>query len=127
MFVDANKLGTIQKSSPEPIVVLPSDYSIFMHIDKMRPKPPGSLFGKQFIWKPAAFEHEHYSVDLGASTGNFHEELFIEKVKGKWTDAVKVEDAENGRILFACRDNDFPRALAPSVVAKNNCLPNWVR
>lgn len=127
MFVDSNKLRTIQKTTPPQTVVLPSQYSVFLHIDKVYPKGRGSLFAKQFIWKPESLEHEQYAIDVSASSGRFHEDLFVEQVEGKWTDAAKVQDVDTKRIIFACRDHNFPRPLAPTIIAKKNCWPDWVK
>jgi hypothetical protein len=127
MFVDSDKLRAIQKATPPQGVVLPSEYSVFLHIDKMYPKGRGSLFAKQFIWRPESLEHEHYAIDVSASTGRFHEDLFVEQTIGKWTNAAKVQDVDTKRVTFVCRDHDFPRSLAPTIIARKNCWPNWVK
>lgn len=127
MFVDVEKLHFIQKTTPPQTDVLPTEYSVLLHIDKMYPKGRGSLFAKQFIWKPFSLDHEHYTVDVSASTGRFHEDLFVEKVEGKWTNAAKVADVETKKTLFICRDGGFPGSLAPMVVARRNCWPDWIK
>jgi hypothetical protein len=124
MFVDTDKLHDIQKSKTS---ALPSEYSIFLHVDKMYPKGRGSLFAKQFIWKPYIFEHEHYTAEISASTGRFHEDLFVEKVAGKWNFATKVTEIDTKRTLFICRDNGFPRPVALEIIARNNCFPGWIK
>jgi len=127
MFVDSDKLHTIQKVTPPQGVVLPSEYSVFLHIDKMYPKGRGSLFAKQLIWKPESLEHEQYAIDVSASSGRFHEDLFVEQVEGKWTNAARVQDVETKRVIFVCRDHNFPRPLAPRIIAKKNCWPDWFK
>jgi hypothetical protein len=127
MFVDVEKLHFIQKTTPPQTDVPPTEYSVLLHVDKMYPKGRGSLFAKQFIWKPFSLDHEHYTVDVSASTGRFHEDLFVEQVEGKWTNAAKVEDAETKKTLFICRDSGFPDSMAPMVVARRNCWPDWIK
>jgi len=127
MFVDAEKLHAIQKATPPQTDVLPSEYSVLLHVDKMYPRGRGSLFAKQFIWKPYTLEHEHYTVEISASTGRFHEDLFVEKAEGKWTDAARVEEIDTKEILFVCRDSGFPHSVAPKITAKRNCFPDWIK
>jgi hypothetical protein len=126
LFTDAYRLQSIRKNTPPNTSVDPSQWSFFFHIDKMYPKGLGQLFAKQVIWKPDSLDHGQYSLDISASTGRFHEDLFIEKTNGKYTDAARVDDIDAERTLFVCRDRDFPTSLAPSIVAKNNCFPDWI-
>jgi len=123
MFVDADRLEHIQKATAPGINVLPQEYSIFLHIDQMFPKGRGSLFAKQFIWKPFSLEHGHYRTDISASTGRFHEDLYIEKVKDKWQYAALVTDIDRQDLRFVCRDNSFPMSVAHKIVSKRNCWP----
>jgi len=123
MFVDADKLDRLQKTTTPGVVVLPQEYSVFLHIDQMFPKGRGSLFAKQFIWKPFNLEHGHYRADISASTGRFHEDIFVEKVANNWKYAAKVTDTDTHDIRFVCRDNSFPVSVAPEIVAKGKCWP----
>jgi hypothetical protein len=126
LFNDVYRLQSIRKNTPQKTVVNPSEWSVFLHIDKMYPKGLGSLFAKQFIWKPDSLDHGQYSLDISASTGRFHEDLFVEKANGKYTNAARVEEIDTKRTLFVCRDRDFPKSLAPAMVAENNCFPDWI-
>jgi hypothetical protein len=124
LFTDSNKLERIQKTTD---VTSPREYSIFQHYDKVYPKGRGALFARQLIWAPIVFEHERYAIDISASTGRFHEDLFIEQVDGKWVNAAKVEDMETKKILFVCRDSTFPKSVAFTVVTRKKCWPDWIK
>lgn len=123
-LLDVDKLEHLRKVSN---TIFPQEYSVFLHIDQMFPKNRGSLFAKQFIWKPFSFEHGHYTVNISTSTGRFHEELHIEKVKDKWAFAAKVEDIDSHDILYACRDKLFPASVASQIVANHKCWPEMVQ
>jgi hypothetical protein len=126
LFNDVYRLEYIRKNTPPNTVVNPNEWSVFFHIDKMYPKGLGSLFAKQFIWKPDSLDHGQYSLDISTSSGRFHEDLFVEKTNGKYTNAARVEEIDTKRTLFVCRDRDFPKSLAPAIVSKSNCFPDWI-
>jgi hypothetical protein len=131
LFQDEHKLEAIRESTPPQAAVNPTDYSVFFsvffHVDKMYPKGLGSLFAKQFIWKPDSLGHGKYSLNISASTGRFHEDLYVESVGGEYTNAAKVQEIGTKAVLFVCRDHDFPKALAPEIKGKNNCFPDWLK
>ena len=127
MLVDVNKLEHIQKTTAPGVGVLPQEYSVFVHIDQMFPKGRGSLFARQFLWKPFSLEHGHYRADISASTGRFHEELYIEKVNDKWKYAAKVTDIDTHDSRFVCRDEMFPVSVAPEIVARGKCWPEMIQ
>jgi hypothetical protein len=127
MFIDEDKLEHIQRTTAPGVAVMPNEYSVLVHIDQMYPKGRGSLFAKQFIWKPFSLEHGHYRVDISASTGRFHEEIYIEKVNEKWQYAAKLDDIDTHETRFVCRDPAFPSSVAPKIVAKRKCWPDIVQ
>lgn len=103
-FIDLDKLNNIRKTQTSAD---PNGYSVFLHLDQMYPKEKGSLFAKQFIWKPFSLEHGHYTVYISTSTGRFHEELYIEKVVDKWKYAAKVEDIDTKKSGLPVEINFF--------------------
>lgn len=127
LFIDSDKLQSLRQTVSPQTPVPPSEYSLFMHIEKIYPRGRGSLFAKQFMWKPQSFEHERYAVDISASNGRFHEDLYIELAEGKWTNAAKVEDVDSKKTLFVCRDHNFPSSTASSILSKRNCWPDWIK
>jgi hypothetical protein len=120
MFRDSDKLEHLQKTSS---IALPNEYSVFLRIDRMYPKGKGSLFAKQFIWKPFSLEHGHYTVEVSASSGRFHQELYIENVSGEWKYASKVADIDTGDTMFICRDKNFPHSVGSKIVSNHACWP----
>ena len=126
MFEDIDKLDYLQHTTPQGVAVSPNEYSMLIHIDRMYPKGRGSLFAKQFFWKPFSLEHGHYTIDISASTGRFHQELYIEKVAGKWKYGSNVADRDKHEIIFACRDAGFPASIGQNIIATSKCWPDMI-
>jgi hypothetical protein len=123
-FIDLDKLNSIRKTQTS---AAPNEYSVFLHLDQLYPKGKGSLFAKQFIWRPFSLEHGHYTVNISTSTGRFYEELYIEKVADKWKYAAKVKDIDTKQVRLACRDKLFPVSVASDIKANQKCWPNMVQ
>jgi len=83
----------------------------------------GEIFAKQFIWEPPNPDHEHFRVDITWRDGTIHEELFIERVTGKFYYSMNVKDRNTGAMLFDCKDDGFPFG-APK---KERCFPSVAR
>jgi hypothetical protein len=92
----------------------------------MFPKGRGSIFAKQFMWKPFSPEHGHYRIAISASIGQYQEELYIEKVSDNWKYASKLIDTETLKTLFLCREPGFPGSVAPTISTELKCWPTMI-
>ncbi len=126
-FVDVNKLDHLRTTTLPNVPIMPKEYSVFLHIDQMFPKGLGSFFAKQFLWKPLSVAHGHYTSDISASTGRFHEELYIERVNDEWKYAAAVTDSDTHKALFTCKQPGFPPSVAQQIVTSNKCWPELMR
>jgi hypothetical protein len=126
LFTDENALAHVRKITPPNVAVNLNDFSRMIHIDEMYSNGLGSIFAKQFLWKPFDLEHERYTADISASIGRFHENLFLEKVNAGWKYAARLDDIDTHRTEFICRDPGFPPSVAPEIIASAKCLPGIV-
>jgi hypothetical protein len=125
-FIDVNKLEFLQHNSPPGVAVFPREYSLLLHYDKLFPHNLGSLFAKQFLWKPFSFEHGHYASNISASTGRFHEDLYIESIGSQWRYAASVTEIDTHHDLFTCKDPLFPAAVATDIISTGKCWPEMM-
>jgi hypothetical protein len=134
LLVDEDRVAMLKyKTTVTPSDVASSQF--LFRLPEIDPKGRGSVFAKQFLWTPAWFEHEHYSVEITTREAKFHEKLQIEKLTSSgWKYTMTVTNVERGKLLLACRDRGFPRpnearwkALSPSfshfLFSNNKKLP----
>jgi hypothetical protein len=69
---------------------------------------PSRYFGSHLLSKV---------VIISASNGRFFEEFYIEDVSGRPNYACKAVESDSRKILFACKDKQFPASMAKSIVA----------
>ncbi len=95
---------TKQNLTPEDV----SSYQILLSIPEVNPKGRGSIFAKQFQWKPFNFENSRLTAEITWRDGGAHEEIRIARIQNKWKYAISVDDKETGKSLFRCKDDGFP-------------------
>lgn len=109
LFIDEDKAAELRKRKE----ITPSDLASMQQsfrFPEVNPKGRGSIFARQFLWKPSSFEHEHFSVEITTRNARFHEDMRIEKASGKWLEGITVKDAEKNKILLVRGDDGFPHA-----------------
>ena len=94
-----------------------------LRFEEVDPEGRGAIFARQFLWKSPVFEHEHFSVEVSSRNGKFHQELYLERVDGKWNYATFVKNAETDKTVFSCRDRGFPQSIAIPIESQQLCFP----
>lgn len=121
LFTDEDKAAELRRRKE----ITPSDLGNMQQsfrFPEVDPKGRGSIFAKQFPWKPFSLEHEHFSVEITTRNARFHEDMRIEKVSNKWVEEISVKEADKNKMLLACRDEEFPYA-ASSREKLSRCFP----
>jgi len=108
LFVDEDRLDSLKRSQK---VLSPADldsYQAILTIPEVNPKGRGTVFAKQFIWRPFSPEKSHFTVEITWRDGRAHEDLRIARVQEKWAYAMSLSNPETGRHLFDCKDPNYP-------------------
>jgi hypothetical protein len=108
LFVDKDRreyLTRTQKSlTPDDL----NSYQMLLRLPEVNPKGRGSVFAKQFMWKPFSPLRSHFEAEITWRDGSVHEEVEIAKIQDKWTYAISLTDRESGKSLLRCHDKEFP-------------------
>ena len=95
---------TKQNLTPQDL----NSYQTLLSIPEVNPKGRGSIFAKQFRWRPFNFLNSHFTAEITWRDGGAHEEIRIARVQDKWKYAISLDDKETGKNLFRCKDDGFP-------------------
>ncbi|MGH9757729.1 MAG: hypothetical protein ACRD4M_08325 [Candidatus Acidiferrales bacterium] len=110
LFIDDDRRKAILTAHPQGLA--PQDIESYQKIltyPEVDPDGRGQIFALQFIWTPLVLDHEHYTFEITDSEHwNIHQEVEVERVRGKWFWATQITDSENRRQLLNCRDVGFP-------------------
>jgi len=122
LFVDEDRLEYLRRTTK---ALTPEDfksYQLLLSLPEMNPKGRGTVFAKQFQWKPFSLTNSHFTAEITWRDGSAREEMRIAKVKKDWKYSIVVRNKETGKFLYRCQDENFPSTDAnlPS------CLPDIV-
>ena len=118
LFVDQDRKNALKhrQTSLSPADI--DTFQVLLSFPEVNPMGSGSIFAQQFQWKPLNSTRSRFNAEITWRDGAVHQELEIAKVQEKWTYRIKVIDRDSGKILFWCRDKDYPSAEPTSP-----CLP----
>jgi hypothetical protein len=120
LFIDEdrqNYLALTQKSLSSADI---NSYQTLKSYPEINPMGRGSIFAQQFLWKPFASNHSHFSAEITWRDGGVHQEIEIARVQEKWAYAVRVLDRDTKAKLLWCSDRDFPSASSEPMLP---CFP----
>lgn len=95
---------TKQSLTPEDL----NSYQTLLSIPEVNPKGRGSIFAKQFQWKPFNVAFSHFTAEITWRDGGAHEEIRIIRIQNNWKYAISLDEKETGKTLFCCKDTGFP-------------------
>lgn len=108
LFQDDDRLEYLRRTkealAPEDV----NGYQFLLSIPEVNPKGRGSIFAKQFQWKPFNFANSHFTAEITWRDGGAHEEIRIARIQNNWKYAISLDDKETGKNLFRCKDDGFP-------------------
>jgi hypothetical protein len=119
LFVDEDRLEVLRHSNQSLSLADVDSYQTMFSIPEVNPKGHGTIFAKQFFWRPFSPEKSHFTSEITWRDGRVHEDIRIVRVQGKWAYAMSVKDPETGTRLFDCKDANFP-----SLEALPSCFPS---
>ena len=82
--------------------------AVTSHNSEIDAKGRGTIFAKQFQWKPFDFTNSYFTAEITWCDGAAHEEIRIVRVENEWKYAISLNDKETGKSLFRCKDTGFP-------------------
>ncbi len=108
LFVDDDRLEYLRRTtktlSPQDL----NSYQLLLSLPEVNPKGRGTIFAKQFQWKPFSLANSHFTAEITWRDGAAHEEIHIVRVQDKWKYAISLNDRETGKSLVHCKDDGFP-------------------
>ncbi len=110
LFVDNDKLDSLRGTQKEVSSADISSYQLLLQVPEVNPSGYGSIFAKQFQWKPFQLENGHFSIEITWRDGAVHEDVGIAKINNQWKDAISVVEKKTGKILYNCKDEGYPSA-----------------
>jgi hypothetical protein len=110
LFIDEDRKNYLTSAQNSLSSVDVNSFQTLMSYSEINPMGRGSIFVQQFMWKPFAANHSHFSAEITWRDGGVHQEIEIARVQQKWAYAVRVLDRDTKARLLWCSDKDFPLA-----------------
>ena len=80
-----------------------------IEFSEIGPKNHGQIEPAAFWWSaPVRGNAAHFNVLITQRSGNALQRIAVSRIGTAWVYAIRVDDADNGRILLACRDHAAP-------------------
>src|SRR6267154_2215889 len=110
LFVDDDRLEYLQRTTQSVTSQDMNSFQLLLPLSEVNPKGRGTIFARQFQWKPFSLGNSHFTAEITWRDGAAHEEIRIARVQDNWKYAIFLSDKESGKSLFHCKDDGFPSA-----------------
>ncbi|MBI3491849.1 MAG: hypothetical protein HY047_08730 [Acidobacteria bacterium] len=95
-----------------------------LQFSEIGPRSRGLLQPAAFWWSAPIHQNvAHFNIGVTHRNGNAYEEVEIVRIGKGWSYALRLTDADTGRILIACRDNGIPQ-VGTFVGISRLCIPD---
>lgn len=121
LFQDENRLEYLRRTKQNLTPQDLNSYQTLLSIAEVNPKGRGSIFAKQFQWRPFSFENSRFTAEITWRDGGAHEEIRIVRIQNKWKYAISLNNKETGKNMFRCKDDGFPSSDAQPPLP--SCFP----
>jgi hypothetical protein len=95
-----------------------NSYMKILNVGDIDPLCRNHFFAQQFFWNPVDLDHEHYSLVISSKEIQVVEDLRMERLNGSWFYQAEIKNREDGDLLLACRDDEFPTGKSDDRIPK---------